>query len=515
MKRTFFKSVFLIAAILLTACQSDNNPVITIVHTNDTHSQVEPKTSKDKSQGGVVERASLIEMVKAQDPSMLYLDAGDMVQGSPYFNIYDGEVEMLAMNKQNLIASTLGNHEFDNGLDFLANMLVKADFPLISCNYLCDGTPIEKYIKRSMTFVHNGVKIGLTGVTVDPNDLIFTRNWEGITYLDPSESANKVAAELRADGCDLVILLSHVGYWDDDEYGDRKIAIASKDIDLIIGGHTHTNLENGIKLENANGKPIWITQTGAKYEPIGKISIQMKKSADKNRKYEVEDIIIEKLHAEDYDLSQYGKEMTEFIAPYKDSLQAKMATVIGQAPETMVADRPQSLLSNFTADALMELGTRAYNKKMDVGIMNVGGLRSDLDKGDVTLGTMYRIFPFENTLTILELKGEYLEKLFKSIAGKKLEGLAGVNITLETHNDKTEATKILVGGKPINPNRTYYIATIDYLAEGNDGLTALTNASKTTNTGMLLRDLMIQWVKDLTAQGKMVESRIDNRVVDL
>lgn len=513
--KTFKSIVAVLSVALFSACSENENPTITIVHTNDTHSQIEPSTGK-KPHGGVVERASFLDLIRQEDPNVIYLDAGDMVQGSPYFNLYNGEVEIQAMNLQGLEFATMGNHEFDNGIEGLVKMYELAKFQVLSCNYDCSGTALEKYIKRNAIIKRNGVKIGITGVTCNPNGLIFSRNWNGIKYLNPSTEANKSAAELRKQGCDIVILLSHVGYFeesDDVSMSDQIIAKNSKDIDIIIGGHTHTNLEEGVIIDNADGKPVWITQTGAKAEPIGRIKIEMQKSSEKNRKYEIKDIVFDKLHPEKYDLANHGEKVKEFIEAYQDSLSAKMSTVLGQAPETMLRDRPQSLLSNFTADALRVIGEREYGKKMDMGIMNFGGLRSDLDKGDVTIGTMYRIYPFENTLTILEIKGEYLEKAIKAVAGKGLEGFSGSKVTLQKTGSKVYASDVLVGGKQIEPERTYYVATIDYLAEGNDGLSALTYSAKITNTGILLRDLMTNWVKELTAEGKNIESKLDDRVI--
>lgn len=515
MKKILFNIFLLFAALSVNACQENDNPVITFVHTNDTHSQIDPSTGQ-KKEGGLVERAALLELLRQEDPSLIYVDAGDMVQGSPYFNIYKGEVEILAMNLQGLEASTMGNHEFDNGLDGLAQMYEAADFPILSCNYDCEGTPLEHFIIRKMIIERNGVKIGMSGVTCNPYELIYSKNWAGIKYLDPSEEANKVAAELREEGCDLVVILSHVGYFESDTItGDRKIALQSKDIDLIIGGHTHTNLEDGVCLENTEGKPVWITQTGGRTNPMGRVQITMQRAKDKTRKYEIKDVVIDKIKPNKYDCSKYGHEMKDFIMPYTTSMTEKMGTVIGTAAETMERKRPQSLLGNFVADAYMELGKRYYGKKMDCAMMNVGGMRSDLDKGDITIGSMYRIFPFENTLAIIEIKGEYLSQLLKSLAGRKLEAMAGVNITLQTTNDKTVATKILVGGKPIDPKRIYYIATIDYLSEGNDGFHAFLNAEKITNTGITLRDLMTEYIKELTQEGRIVESKLDDRVIDL
>lgn len=504
----------IIATFSLAACQSNDNPTLTIIHSNDTHSQFEPSTGED-IHGGVIERAAIIELLRQEDPSLLYLDAGDMVQGSPYFNIYNGELEVLAMNEQGLVASTLGNHEFDNGIEGLAKMYEKANFAILSCNYDCSGTALEKYIQPYKIIKQNGIKIGITGVTCNPEGLIFNRNWEGIKYKDAAEAANATAAELRKKGCDLIILLSHVGFYSEEKKiaeNDQDIASKSKDIDLIIGGHTHTNIEEGFSILNANGKPVWITQNLGMAGPLGRVKIEMQNSSEKNRKYEIKSIAIDKLHPENYDLSSYGEKIKDLFQPYQVGLAEKMSTVIGQAPETMRRIRPQSLLSNFTSDALKAYGTRIYGKEMDLGIMNFGGLRSDLDKGDVTIGTMFRIYPFENSLSILEIKGEYLEKAIKAVAGKGLEGFSGSKITLHKNGSKVEATKILIGGKSIDPDKTYYVATIDYLAEGNDGLSALSYADKTTNTSLLLRDLMTKWVMELTTEGKNIESKLDDRV---
>lgn len=502
-------------ASILTACHSNDNPTLTIIHTNDTHSQFEPST-EETPQGGVIERAALIDLARQEDPSLLYVDAGDMVQGSPYFNIYNGELEIMAMNAQGLEACTMGNHEFDNGIDALTKMYQKAKFQILSCNYDCSDTPLNQFVKKYSIIERNGIKIGLTGVTCNPEGLIFARNIEGVKYLDPAESANATAAELRQQGCDIVVLLSHIGYFPDekgDEANDKQIARSSKDIDIIIGGHTHSWIVGGDSVTNAKGKRVWIAQTGGKHSPIGRIRVEMQKSSDKNRKYEVKNVVIDNLEKGEKDLSKYGQAIRELFAPCHDSLSATMGTVIGYAPETMLRLRPQSLLTNFTSDALRIFGERLYGKKMDVGIMNFGGLRSDLDKGDVTVGTMFRIYPFENTISILEIKGKYLEQAIRNVAGKGLEGFSGISVTLHNDNDRMVATKVLVEGKAIDPERTYYVSTIDYLAEGNDGLSPLPYASKVTNTDILLRDLMTSWVKELTAQGKNIESKIDDRVI--
>lgn len=515
-------SLFLLLSTQLWAQNAGQAPVITIVHTNDTHSQIEPATSRKGNQyGGVVERAALLEYCRQQTPDLLYLDAGDMIQGSPYFNVFDGEVEMLCMNQQQLIASTLGNHEFDNGLEFLHNMLSKANFPLICCNYHCEGTPIESQIVPHYMLENQGVKIGITGVTVSPVDLIFARNWAGIEFEDPCTAVNREAALLRQEGCELVIVLSHLGYFAAPRPGhkatyDSDLVAGCQGLDLVIGAHTHTNIEHGVYVNDLDGNPVLITQTGGKANPIGYLQITMKEgSRYANCHYSVDSIVCKKLHPEDYDLTEYGKDMMEFIAPYKESLDGQMSVRLGTCPEAMAKGNPQSKLGNFTADAFRQIGEKLTGKKMDVSVMNNGGLRGDMPAGDVTLGNIFGIFPFENTIAILEMKGSDLRQLIESNAGRKLDSWSGTEITLEMEGDRCVATRILIGGEPIDDDRIYNMCTIDYLAEGNSGMTALTRAISYQNTGILIRDAIIEFIKELDAKGQTVSAQLDGRVIDL
>lgn len=519
MKKIFCFSAIVMASMLsiLTSCQQgEDNPVITIIHTNDTHSQIEPATDKDGTKsGGVVERASLLDYFRQQDPDLLYLDAGDMVQGSPFFNIYNGILEMYCMNQQDLVCSTFGNHEFDNGVAGLDSMLRVADFPLISCNYHCDSTSLADLIKPHLIVKSHGVKIGITGVTCDPEGLIFAKNWKGIRYEDPIPAVNREAQVLRDKGCDLVILLSHVGYSPADTIGDRLTVLNTAGLDIVIGGHTHTNLEEGVWVNDKEGHPVLITQTGSKQSPIGFLQIAMKRGSRYPKcEYSVDSIVCCKLHPEDYDLTGCGQTMTEFINPYIDELQTQMGEKLGTSTDFLTRGRPQCLLGNFTTDAMRVIGTKYFDKPIDMALMNVGGLRNDMPAGNVTLGDLYKIFPFENTFEILELKGSDLDELIHALAGKKLEAMSGTQVTLELEGSKAVARNILVGGQPIDPERIYAIATIDYLAEGNDGMTALTRCVNRTKTGIMLRDCMIDYVKELNAKGEVIKTQLDDRVID-
>lgn len=519
MKRNITISALLIASMLsiMSSCHKGvDSPVITIIHTNDTHSQIEPATAKDGTQsGGVVERASMLDYFRQQDPDLIYLDAGDMVQGSPFYNVFDGMLEMYCMNQQDLVCSTFGNHEFDNGIAMLDSMLRIADFPIISCNYHCDSTSLADLIKPHLIVKNHDVKIGITGVTCDPEGLIFAKNWKGIRYEDPIPAVNREAQLLRDQGCDLVIVLSHVGYSPADTIGDRLTVLNTQGVDIIIGAHTHTNLEEGVWVNDKEGHPVLITQTGAKQSPIGYLQIKMKRGSRFPKcEYSVDSIVCSKLHPENYDLTGCGKEMTQFITPYIDQLKTQMSERMGTSTDFLTRGRPQCLLGNFTADAMRDLGQQYYGKPIDISIMNVGGLRNDMPAGDVTLGDLYKIYPFENAFEILELKGSDLDELIHALAGKKLESMSGVKVTLELEGTKAVATQILVNDQPIDPERIYSIATIDYLAEGNDGMTALTRCTSRMKTGLILRDCMINYVKELTAKGQVIEAKLDDRVID-
>lgn len=513
--RLFFCCIIILIS-SLTGCTTNEPPVLTIIHTNDTHSQFDARINNGDTLGGFIERAAIIEAMRETDPNLLYFDGGDMVQGSPYFNIFKGLVEMQGMNLLGLNAATLGNHEFDNGQAFLVEMIKKADFPFLSCNLNCDSTILAPYIKKHIIIQHNNMQIGVTGITTALGDLVSNNHLHGIQFIDPLEAANQQAAILREQGCDLIIVLSHVGYERNDTTGDRRIALLSENIDLIIGGHTHTNLEHGVTLTNAKGQPVTITQTGGRENAMGRIRIEMQPDTlGTPAKWMVKNITCDKLYPKDYNLTGKGKEAQTFLQPFTDSLQSQMDITIGHAPVTMQRFRPQSPLGNFTADALRYMSAKHLEQMADVAIMNIGGIRSDLDSGTVTIGDIYRSFPFENSLTLLQIKGDQLELLLQRLAGKKLEALSGVQITLQTINHKTIAKDIRVGGKKIDPNRYYWIATIDYLAEGNDGLRALANPNRRIDTGILLRNMMITYISELTQKGKPVAASIDNRVIEL
>jgi len=259
----------LIIPFLLTAQEK----TLVILHFNDTHSRVEPDKNTDK--GGITREDTYIREVRKEAKNVLVFHSGDMVQGSPYFTKFDGNVEIGAANRLKLDAATLGNHEFDNGLDFLAKMIREANFPFVCTNFDFTGTPLAGLTEKYLILKRDGLKIGVIGVTVNLDGLVDKKNYAGVKFLDTLESATKTATFLKkVKGCDIVICLSHLGYYaNEEQFGDITLAKESRNIDVILGGHTHTFLQEPDRRLNLDGQNVIIHQTGAYGINIGRLNM--------------------------------------------------------------------------------------------------------------------------------------------------------------------------------------------------------------------------------------------------
>jgi len=269
MKKTIHFLLFTLL-FLLFACTPDH---LTILHTNDTHSQVEPKAN---NQGGYARRMGMIAEERKVDKNLLLVDAGDFCQGTPYFNYYHGRVELDAMNRMRYDAVTLGNHEFDNGLDTLAAVLQTAKFPIVCANYDFTGTVMEGVVKP-YTIVHKGaLKIGIFGLGCNPKGIISDKNFEPAVYLAPYPAAQATADTLRAQGCDIVVCLSHMGTFGKapEDVCDTALASHTRGIDVIIGGHTHKLYDN-LRVANLDGDSIPVCQMGKSGVYLGKIVLNL------------------------------------------------------------------------------------------------------------------------------------------------------------------------------------------------------------------------------------------------
>ena len=263
-------SFFLILLIFKTICIAQNH--IVVMHTNDTHSQIDPVESRTYGNvGGVLRRFQLIQETRQKEPHMLLLDAGDFFQGTPFFNFFKGAAEVELMNMMGYDVVTLGNHEFDNGSAELAKQLKKANFKVVCANYKFKNKKLKRIVKPYTVIRINNVKIGIFGLTASLSGLVSPSTLEEVTFMDPIATGKKMVEVLRKkEKCDLIICLSHLGYTPvgDNLISDQMLAEEVDGIDLIIGGHTHTYLEEP---EEVNGVRIY--QNGSKGTHIGKIKI--------------------------------------------------------------------------------------------------------------------------------------------------------------------------------------------------------------------------------------------------
>lgn len=252
--------------------------LLTILHTNDVHSRLDPfpmDGSKYQGLGGVVAREKLISKIRNEEEHTLLLDAGDIFQGTPYFNYYKGEPEMKVMSMLRYEAATIGNHDFDNGIDGLVKQMEHADFPFVNCNYDFSGTPLE-HIMKPYTIIRKGkIKIGILGVGIELNGLVPDKLYGGIVYNNPVQYANETAYFLKhKKKCDYIICLSHLGFeYKTDKVSDKVLARESEHINLIIGGHTHTFLDEPYKLNNRINQEVIINQVGWAGINLGCINI--------------------------------------------------------------------------------------------------------------------------------------------------------------------------------------------------------------------------------------------------
>ncbi len=241
---------------------------LVILHTNDTHSQIEPYTYKsDVNVGGVLRRDAYVSEMREKHANVLLLDAGDFSQGTPYFNFFKGYMEIILMNQMGYDVATLGNHEFDNGSAELAKRLRKAKFPVVCCNYQYHNKALKRVMKEYVIIKKGGLKIGVFGLCVNLNSLVSPDIASEITYLDPIPEAKRMVSLLRAKGCDMLICLSHLGL-EGGKDCDKNLACEVPGIDLIIGGHSHTELAEPIDLCNTR-----IHQMTNRGKCIGEITV--------------------------------------------------------------------------------------------------------------------------------------------------------------------------------------------------------------------------------------------------
>lgn len=484
-------------------CQSATDNKLVIMHTNDTHSQIEP--GEDDGLGGIVRRKTLIDSVRAAEPNTMLVDAGDMAQGSLFFYLYRGEVENKLADLLGYDLRILGNHEFDNGAEDWALRINDTKSTWLATNYDMRGAKMaDKFAPYYIREV-GGRKIGFIGLSLDPDGMVAPNNYNGIKYLDMYKAANSTAWHLKNnEHCDMVVAITHVGYRPSKTgTSDIELAAKSEDIDIIIGGHSHTVTGPAPKgrpwrIPNANGDTILVAQTGSRGRNLGLITIDLDKLTT------------------DYKLVSVDKRLDNVKQPAIDSLLATprqgvdslMHLNVGKT--AMYFEQGGEPLLNLLSDFVAYRGKQLSGKKIDFSILNKGGIRHSLPKGTITEGQVINMAPFSNYILVLEISGKDLAENFDIMAATAGNGVSKeAEVTFDPKTKKT--VSVVINGKPLDPDKIYTVATIDYLANGGDYMKPLTNGKVIARSPNFLYGDLLNWLRT-DMKGKKLKANGEKRM---
>lgn len=281
MKIKDIKVILFVLALLLPTLSVSAQKHLTILHTNDTHSCVMPLSvhladTLQAGRGGFLRRIAMLKEERRKDPGLLLFDSGDFCQGSPYYTLFKGDVESGLMNMMHYDAGTIGNHEFDFGLENMARVFKRLNFPIVCANYRFHEYGLDKIVKPYVILKRNGLKIGVFGLSPRLDGLVDHKNYRSTEYLDPVKTAQEMADLLKTKHCDLVVCISHLG-WEEKGMGDQEVISRTRGIDLVLGGHSHTYFRQLRYVDNLDGKPVADDQNGKSGIYIGKMKITLEK----------------------------------------------------------------------------------------------------------------------------------------------------------------------------------------------------------------------------------------------
>lgn len=275
------KNIFTFLLTCLSLALAAQNKQLTIIHTNDTHSQIYPLSpnlsdTTRANRGGFLRRLAMLKEERAKDKELLLFDSGDFSQGTPYYNLFKGDVEIELMNRMGYDAGTIGNHEFDFGLENMTRLFKKLNFPILCANYDFGNTELAKIVKPYIILKRKGVKIGIFGLSTYLEGLVEKKNYGSLKYLDPISTAQSVINKLKSEGCEVIICLSHLGL-NIEGISDEELVAGTRGLDLVLGGHSHSFLQELVYIKDLDERNVGIDQNGKSGLYIGKILLNMKK----------------------------------------------------------------------------------------------------------------------------------------------------------------------------------------------------------------------------------------------
>lgn len=474
--RTFVAAVTL--PVMMAVSLTVSADKLVILHTNDTHSQIDPC---DNGLGGVLRRKVLVDSVRNANDNVLLIDAGDAVQGTLFFNLFGGEVEHKVMEKLGYDIAIVGNHDFDNGADELArNIAADSTITWLTTNYDVSGGSLKGLFSPYVIKEFGGRRIAFIGINLLPKGMISEGNYDGVEYLDAMKAANSTAWHLKHnEGVDMVVAVTHVGYDGEPAPRDVSLAEGSEDIDLIIGGHSHTTLVDGkdnTRIPGIGGREVLVTQTGSRGVNLGEITIDLDDLSMESRLIPVDARL---------DSRPQDEELAAMIRPYRHEIDSIMGIKIARSVVALDDER----LLNLFSDVILHRGEELTGE-IDMSIINKGGIRRTLPKGDITRGMIMTTLPFNNKVTVIDIKGGDLLDALNVMAGRGGDGIGGdVEVRMSATSGRVSSAKI--HGEEIDPERVYRVATIDYLSNGGDYMEPLTKGAVVASSPNVLYDDVI------------------------
>jgi 5'-nucleotidase/UDP-sugar diphosphatase len=483
---------------------------LVVLHTNDTHGHpLRFFHHPAPDAGGLPARATLVKEIRSQNRNVLVLDAGDLNTGRAESNLFNAEPDIVGYNYIGYDAMVLGNHEFDHPLQVLRAQMGQAAFPFLAANV---KTGKGEYLARPYIIrTFEGFKVAVLGLTTkDTPRMVHPDYVRGLVFEDEVGTAKKLVPILRRQA-DLVIALTHMGLYPSTNKGSRRLATQVEGIDLIVDGHTHTRMDSPVVIDRGvSGRKTWIVQAWQWGLVMGRVDISLQDGKVVALSFRSIPINLKTVERRSDGPPVYrliGREIKEDpellakLQPFAERVAATLSEVIGYAERRFSSRhvrRQETAIGNLVADS-MRWFTRRH--QVDFAIQNAGGIRGDLPAGALTKKHIHDILPFDNSVVVLTLRGSDVASLLAHMArvskgrGAFPQLSKGVAITLDRAAGRY--TRALIDGRPIDPSRTYRIATNSYLAHGGDGYFMFLNACERYDTSVLQRDALIQYIKSL------------------
>ena len=490
----------IVILVLLSTMPAASHELV-VLHTNDFHGHpLKFFHYPSPNVGGLPAIATFVNQVREANKNVLVLDAGDLNTGRPESNFFKAVPDIVGYNYVGYDAMALGNHEFDHPIAVLQKQRRLASFPFLSANVKTKEGKllVAPYLIKD----YGDFKVGIFGITTKETEIVGNPKYiQNLVFEDEVAAAQKMVAELKKRA-DVIIALVHMGIWQDATKGSKRLAANVAGIDLIIDGHSHTDLAEPVYVSGTPIVQAW--QWGLK---MGKATLKIDGGKVVRFSWESVPVNLKKRIKKPDGTKEYpyiGQPYAEdafllsALTPYGDQVESLLSEVIGTATGTFdnsKVRKEETALGDLVADAML---WETKNLKVDFAIQNGGGIRADLAEGRITKKHIYEILPFDNTIMVLKLQGDQVIDLFNYIAaippGKGAFPQISEGVRFAVNYDAKRCEEITINGNPIDPKKIYTIATNSYMASGGDGYTVFRNAADRYDTSAFQRDAVIDYI---------------------